>query len=183
MCTKTLALGLVMFFAVGCNDQGIPTEASIPALDVPTPRPAVVFNDWIPGTEEIWDGTGTGDVASNCGEFLRLQCERDHIIEKVTETPSGHFKYSFHISGSRCRIVGLTSGREWVLSPSPYTFWFKTKDASPAAYHEHQIARSVGRGVNTDVPFRSMWRIHVNILDSGETVVDKRLTENVCGKM
>ena len=59
MCIKALALGLVVFFAVGCNDQGIPTEASNPALDAPTPRPAVVVNDWFPGSVELWDGTGT----------------------------------------------------------------------------------------------------------------------------
>jgi hypothetical protein len=59
-----------MFFAVGCNDQGIPTEASNPALDAPTPRPAIVFNDWFPGSVELWDGTGTGSISSNCGEFI-----------------------------------------------------------------------------------------------------------------
>jgi hypothetical protein len=170
-----------MFFAVGCNDQGLPTEASIPALDVPTPRPAIVFNGWSPGGVEIWDGTGTGSVSSNCGEWIRVEWDREHVTVTETQTPSGHYKFSFHIQGFGFRALGLTTGREWVLSPGPYTFWFKTKDGSPA-YHEHQIARTVGRPANeiTDVGLYAMWRIHFNRLASGEIVVDRSLTENVC---
>lgn len=179
MCTKALALGLVLFFAVGCDDQGLPTEASIPALDAPTPRPAIVFNDWFPGSVEIWDGTGTGSVSSNCGELIRAESEKDHITVKQTETPSGQFKWSFHINSLGFRAVGMDTGREWVMNPTTFNFWFMTKDDSPA-YHEHAIARGVGRGVNTDVDLRSMWRIHLNILDSGKVVVDRSLMEIIC---
>ena len=129
MCTKALALGLVLFLAVGCDDQGIPTEASIPALDVPTPRPAVVFNDWFPGSVELWDGTGTGSVVSNCGEWIRVESERDHVIVKETVTPSGNYKYSFHISSLGCREnVGAMVVSRHVRVPTgsrspPNAFW------------------------------------------------------------
>jgi hypothetical protein len=179
MCIKALALGLVMFFAVGCDDQGIPTDASVPALDTPTPSPAILYNGWFDGSVEIWDGTGTGSVDSNCGEYIRVESERDHIYEKLTETPSGQTKYSFHINSLGIQAVGLSTGRVWAFNPVTYNFWVMFKDGSPA-YREHHSARGVGHGVNTDVDILSKWAIHVNVLDSGEIVVDRSLTEIVC---
>jgi hypothetical protein len=129
---------------------------------------------------ELWDGTGTGSVSSNCGEFILAESEKDHITVKETETPSGNYKYSFHIHSLGFFAVGQTTGREWRMNPTGFTFWVKTKDASPAAYLEHAVATGVGHGVNTDVDLHSKWRIFFNRLASGEIVVDRSLTEIVC---
>lgn len=172
MCTKALALGLFMLVAIGCNDQGL-TEPTDVGLAPPNPQPQVLVNEWFPGGVEYW-------TSSSCGETIRIEAEEDHILVKETVTPSGNYKFSFQIQSLGFYAVGMTTGREWQMSPVPYTFWVQTKDDSPLAYHTHQVAHGVGRGVNTDINMYSTFMVHFNRLASGEIVVDMFISELEC---
>jgi len=162
MRTQVLALGLAAFLAVSCNDQGIPTEASNPALDVPTARPQVVVNEWFEGGGFDFEG---------CGEWNTASSERHHIVEHVTETPSGHYKYWFHVKDQGMRIVGWDTGNEYRANGWPYTFWFKVKDLP--AYHQHELSHLVAHGVNVDMNMYAKYKVQIHILESGKVVMDR----------
>jgi hypothetical protein len=161
-----------MFFAVGCNDQGIPTEASNPALDAPTLRPqVVVVNEWFLGEDVRFFA---------CGEMNTYSPLMDHVLIKASETPNGQSKFWFHINSKGGTVTGDDTGNEYRANPWSYNVSIMGEDRDNPPYKQHETAHLAAHGINVDTKMYCNFKIQRNILESGEVVLDRFFTECGC---
>lgn len=169
MRTKALTLGLAAVLAVACTDLSTPTETSDLTFDAPEPTLGVLVNDWFDDQEFDFFA---------CGEW-NTYFSRDHYVEKMTETPDGQFKFSWHLNSlGDSRVVGWDTGNEYRANPWTSNFWLKVRDFP--AYHEHQRGWLVAKGTNVDTKMYFDTKINIHILESGKVIMDLFIDEAEC---
>ena len=133
MCTKTLVLGLVMFFAVGCSDQGIPTDAPQQTEVGPT-LSKVIFDAWVETIDVSGDPPSYAACANDgAGEWVQFFGTAD-IHWKSRTTPSGNEVVTCSIdyqTETPLGFVGLSSGDVYNLSTGEDSCRIISKPSGP----------------------------------------------------
>lgn len=160
-----IAAALALFAAVSCDRTTAPPQE---AIDTSTPTLAVVYNGWDEDQELTFPA---------CGEMNTLY-STDHVVIRETETPSGQYHFGLHLSSSDAVIVGHTTGNEYRANPWAYNVSVKVKEFP--VVHQHETARLVAHGINTDLTMRWKWRIRFKVDKNGQVVMDHFIDEGEC---
>lgn len=95
----TAVAALVLLAA--CSDATAPPEAVDAQFAAATPSSPEIFNEWIPSTPYVFDG---------CGETFTYEGGMDHLIIREHVTPSGKYRWNYHIQTSAAMITSTSGG-------------------------------------------------------------------------
>ena len=164
-----------LFPFTACSDTTAPPEpaASLPeAGAIPTAK--VVLNERFPGEPF------SIPLAATCGEDFTIYPEIDHVVIRETETKSGRYKWAIHINSPGGGLaIGDNSGAMYKSNPSSWTNWYSIVDGTDH-FKESNVSTIIAKGIDVDGMIWWKNRIMVNILDSGEVVVERLLLGGGC---
>jgi hypothetical protein len=162
----SLILVLALCVAVSCDQQTLEPRSDESALD--TPAAKVLYN----GVDENQELTFLG-----CGELNTLYSS-DHVVVRETATPKGGYHFGLHLDARDGLIVGHTTGNQYRSNPWAYNVSFNASEL-PAEYN-HETARLVAHGINTDLKMLWKWRIRLKVDKDGQVTKDVFIDEGEC---
>jgi len=163
----TAVAALVLLAA--CSDATAPPEAVDAQFAAATPSSPEIFNEWIPSTPYVFDG---------CGETFTYEGGMDHLIIREHVTPSGKYRWNYHIQTSAAMITSTSGGI--------YRANAGTGNGSILADTDGEknvltlTATIIAKGVNVDQRLKYKEQGKTVVLPSGEVLIDRFAIEVEC---
>lgn len=167
MRTLSLTSLATLVFLTACSEATAPPD---PATETAgTLTATVVVNEWFPGEPFVFTG---------CGETFTLVGDADHVVISEHVTPSGQYKWSFHIQTLGATITG-EFGDVYRSNPG----------AGNGSLHEDLNgnksgwtgeATIVARGVNVDKRLKYKEQGKVLVTPDGTVIHDRFVVDVEC---
>jgi hypothetical protein len=169
---RTLSLTCLAAFALlaACSEATAPPDQTTADAETgATLTASVVVNDWFPSAPFVFTG---------CGEEFTLVGDVDHLVISEHVTPSGKYKWSFHIQTLGATITG-EFGNVYRANPGAGNGSLHV-DLDGNKYGWTGAATIVAKGVNVDKRLRYKEQVKVLVTPDGTVIADRSVIEVEC---